>query len=93
MTEMIKILLQLEFEVASVSTIDILYYTMIQYTVTIHTTVYWFLLIYLRGCIFQPKVGYLHVRSVKRRTDIVYVEVCFLMVHSEQLLLVLAHPL
>ena len=26
---------------------------------------------------FQPKVGYLHVRSIKRQIDIVYVEVCF----------------
>jgi len=34
-------------------------------------------LIHLCGCMFQPKVGYLHVRSIKRQIDIVYVEVCF----------------
>jgi len=26
---------------------------------------------------FQPKVGYLHVRSIKCQIDIVYVKVCF----------------
>jgi len=49
---------------------------MTEYTVTTNTTVYWFLVIYLRGCMFQPKVGYLH-GSIKRQIAIVYVEVSF----------------
>ena len=68
-----------------------------QYTVTINSiqlpsTLYSY---HQHNCVlvFQSKVGYLHARSVKRQTDIVYVEVCSLMVHSEQVLLVLTHPL
>ena len=50
---------------------------MIEYSVTINTTVYWFFLIYSRGCMFQQKAGYLDVRSIKHQIDTVYVELCF----------------
>jgi len=43
---------------------------------------------------FQPKVGYLHVRSIKRQIDIVYVEVFFSVgAFRAEVLLVIAHPL
>jgi len=43
---------------------------------------------------FRPKVGYLHVRSIKRQIDIVYVKVSFSMVALRaEVLFVITHPL